>query len=228
VFLSLIGPFAPFCVSLSCFPARPVFHTVCYSSKEYVWHVTQLIDRETAHASFVCWTPGYKSVCNRKVLRPAISTQVSLVFLYLQGNADMIANFQVATVCFSCSPRDSRSLKLDPDNPQKYTALYSTRHYLSLSFSSGSHLVLKASVKLFVSLQCRNLRQPVGLLGRGISPVASPLPTQTKNKGRQTSMPWVGFEPTIPLFERAKTVQKTLPIIIILLRLFNDLIVEVM
>jgi hypothetical protein len=38
----------------------------------------------------------------------------------------------------------------------------------------------------------------------GDQPVARPLPTQ--NKRTQTSMPRVGFEPTIPAFERAKTV----------------------
>jgi hypothetical protein len=41
-------------------------------------------------------------------------------------------------------------------------------------------------------------------------PVARPLPThkttQTQNNRRQISMPWVGFESTIPVFERAKTV----------------------
>jgi hypothetical protein len=41
-------------------------------------------------------------------------------------------------------------------------------------------------------------------------PLARPLPahraTQTQNKRTQTSMPQVGFEPTIPVFERAKTV----------------------
>jgi hypothetical protein len=41
-------------------------------------------------------------------------------------------------------------------------------------------------------------------------PVARPLPThrttQTHNKCTQTSMPWVAFEPTVPAFERAKTV----------------------
>jgi hypothetical protein len=41
-------------------------------------------------------------------------------------------------------------------------------------------------------------------------PVAKSLPTQrttqTQNKRTQTSMPLVGFEPTIPDFERAKTV----------------------
>jgi hypothetical protein len=40
--------------------------------------------------------------------------------------------------------------------------------------------------------------------------VARPLPVhrtaQTQNKRTQTSMSLVGFEPTIPLFERAKTV----------------------
>jgi hypothetical protein len=40
--------------------------------------------------------------------------------------------------------------------------------------------------------------------------VARPLPAhrtaQTQNKRRQTSMPQVGFEPTKPMFERAKTI----------------------
>jgi hypothetical protein len=49
----------------------------------------------------------------------------------------------------------------------------------------------------------------VKLLVWGISPVARSLPThratQTQNKRRQTSMPRAGFEPMIPVFERAKT-----------------------
>jgi hypothetical protein len=44
----------------------------------------------------------------------------------------------------------------------------------------------------------------------GDEPVARPLPahrtTQTQNKPTQTSMPQVEFEPTIPVFEWAKTV----------------------
>jgi hypothetical protein len=44
----------------------------------------------------------------------------------------------------------------------------------------------------------------------GDQPVARPLPAhrpaQTRNKRTKTSMPQVGFEPTIPVFERAKTV----------------------
>jgi hypothetical protein len=44
----------------------------------------------------------------------------------------------------------------------------------------------------------------------GDQPIARPLPTQrttqTQNKRTQTFIPRVGFEPTIPVFERAKTV----------------------
>jgi hypothetical protein len=43
----------------------------------------------------------------------------------------------------------------------------------------------------------------------GDQPVSRPLPmhrtTQTQNKRTETSMPPVGFEPTIPVFERVKT-----------------------
>jgi hypothetical protein len=51
--------------------------------------------------------------------------------------------------------------------------------------------------------------QSVGLLGRGISPVASPyLHTEhhKQNKRTKTSMPRLGFEPTTTVFERVKTV----------------------
>jgi hypothetical protein len=45
----------------------------------------------------------------------------------------------------------------------------------------------------------------------GDQAVARPLPThrttQTQNKHTQTSLPRVGFEPTIPVFEGAKTVR---------------------
>jgi hypothetical protein len=44
----------------------------------------------------------------------------------------------------------------------------------------------------------------------GDQPVARPLPAhrtaQTQNKRTQTSMPQVRFEPTTPVFKRAKTV----------------------
>jgi hypothetical protein len=81
---------------------------------------------------------------------------------------------------------------------------------LRLSFSLSSvfpTLYHRTSVKRFVSLQFINPKT----LGRtpwtGDQLVARPLPTtQTQNKHRQTSVPWVGFEPTIPMFERVKTV----------------------
>jgi hypothetical protein len=80
--------------------------------------------------------------------------------------------------------------------------------YLSSSFLSSRcrHLEHRASVKrCFTSFL--NLRQSVGLLGQGVSPSKSRYllrTTQTENKRRKTSMPWVAFEPTIPAFERAK------------------------
>jgi hypothetical protein len=67
-------------------------------------------------------------------------------------------------------------------------------------YSCCSHLEHRTSVKCFVSLQFLNLRQTVELLGRGISPSQGRYLTQTQNKHEQTSMPWVGFEPTITVF----------------------------
>jgi hypothetical protein len=66
----------------------------------------------------------------------------------------------------------------------------------------------RASVKGYVSLQFLNLRQSVGLLEWGISPSQGHhlnRTTQTQNTRGQTSMLLVGFEPTIPVFKRAKT-----------------------
>jgi hypothetical protein len=51
---------------------------------------------------------------NLKVLRPAISTQVFLVFLCLQANAEMVPKFQVATARFSCSPPNFKLIKITP------------------------------------------------------------------------------------------------------------------
>jgi hypothetical protein len=53
------------------------------------------------------------------------------------------------------------------------------------------------------------LRHSVGLLGRGISPSQGCYlhrEHHNQNKGKQTSMPRVGFEPTIPAFERTERV----------------------
>jgi hypothetical protein len=54
------------------------------------------------------------SVCIRKVLRAAISTEVFLAFLCFQANAEMVLKFHVATGCFSCSPSDLNSSELSP------------------------------------------------------------------------------------------------------------------
>jgi hypothetical protein len=89
-----------------------------------------------------------------------------------------------------------------------------TWFYLSIFIHSCcSHLEHSASVKRFVSLQFVILSYSVTLLGRGISPTQGRYlhrATQIQNKRRQTSMPWVGFESTIPVFERTKTVHACL------------------
>jgi hypothetical protein len=54
----------------------------------------------------------------------------------------------------------------------------------------------------------KSYRQLVGLPGRVISPAQGHYlhrTTQTQNKLGQTSLPRVGFEPTIPVLEWAKT-----------------------
>jgi hypothetical protein len=78
---------------------------------------------------------------------------------------------------------------------------------LSVCLSSRcSHLQHRASVKWsFISLQFLNFRQSVGLLGRVISS-SQGCCLHTNTKQMQSSMSWVGFEPTILLFERAMTV----------------------
>jgi hypothetical protein len=64
----------------------------------------------------------------------------------------------------------------------------------------------RASVKHLVSLQFLYPETVRRTPWMGDQSVARPLPTQTQNKRRQTSVLWVGFELTIPVFERAKTV----------------------
>jgi hypothetical protein len=61
-------------------------------------------------------------------------------------------------------------------------------------------------------LAARHIIYTVGRIPwTGDQPVARPLPrhrtAQTQDKRTQTSMPRVGFKPTIPVFERAKTVR---------------------
>jgi hypothetical protein len=79
--------------------------------------------------------------------------------------------------------------------------------FISLSlFPVAPTLEHRASVNRFVSLQFLNPKTVGGSPWTWDQPIARPLPIQIQNKHRQTSMPWVGFEPTIPPFERAKNV----------------------
>jgi hypothetical protein len=64
-------------------------------------------------------------------------------------------------------------------------------------------------VKRVVSLEFPHRKTVIGLLGREMSPSQGRYlhrTTQTQNKLTQTSMPRVGLESTISVFERAKTV----------------------
>jgi hypothetical protein len=65
-----------------------------------------------------------------------------------------------------------------------------------------------AKFRMFSEFEQLSYIQPVDLLGPGISPSQGRYPNrtaQTQNESTQTSMPWMGFETTIPVFERAKT-----------------------
>jgi hypothetical protein len=99
-------------------------------------------------------------------------------------------------------------------NPNMYPKEKSNklRNIFSLSlslFPVAPTLEHRASVELFVSLHFLNPktvgRIPWTSQGRYLHKT-----TQTQNKRRQTTMPLVGFEPTIPVFERAKIVHHAL------------------
>jgi hypothetical protein len=83
---------------------------------------------------------------------------------------------------------------------------YKVTHYLSIYLSIYGSTAL-ADLGPFFSFLIYT--QSVGPLGWGISPSQDHyihMTTQIQNKRTQTSMPRVGFEPTIPVIERAKTV----------------------
>jgi hypothetical protein len=77
------------------------------------------------------------------------------------------------------------------------------KSFLSV-YSSRALVDLGRFLSFLICTQC------VGPPWTGEQPVSRPLPThrttQTQNKRTQTSMPRVGLEPTIPVFERAKAV----------------------
>jgi hypothetical protein len=115
-------------------------------------------------------------------------------------------------------PRD-RVAQLYPQAPVSlFVAFYVSQSYgggiltglhteISEESIYGCPVLLLNTVRFFCFLMLHTVgRAP----WTGDQPVARPLPkhrtTQRENKRKQTSMPVVGFEPTIPAFERAKTV----------------------
>jgi hypothetical protein len=93
-------------------------------------------------------------------------------------------------------------------------SIYLSIYLISLSLSLYLSVCLSVALQPFVApwplFQFLDLfTQSVGLLGWGFSPLQGRyLHTEQhkQNKGTETSMPWVGFELTIPAFERVKTV----------------------
>jgi hypothetical protein len=118
--------------------------------------------------------------------KPGQGLNTLLCFYFLKGN---ISVFLVVLVVLG--------LQL-----QLYVRWYCT-HCLSLALSLSlclsccSQLQHRASVKRFVSLRCLNPKT----IGR-ISPSQG---RYLHTEQKQTSMPQVGVEPAIPVFERAKT-----------------------
>jgi serine acetyltransferase len=84
----------------------------------------------------------------------------------------------------------------------------------TFTFHSFIHSFIHSSVApqpfvgpgLFFSFVNFLFIQSVAPIGRGISPSQGRHLHNTQNKRTQTSMPWVGSEPTIPAFEWAKIV----------------------
>jgi hypothetical protein len=77
-----------------------------------------------------------------------------------------------------------------------------------LSFPVAPTLEHRVSVKRFVSLQFLNPETVGTNPWIGDQPAARPLPIQTQKNHREMSKLSVGFEPTIPAFELAKTEAK--------------------
>jgi hypothetical protein len=82
------------------------------------------------------------------------------------------------------------------------------RHFSPLLFSPLLWAYSPLDLGCFFSFLI--YRESVGFLGQGISPSQGRYLHTEKHKHRinaqETSMPWLGFKPRIPAFERAKTV----------------------
>jgi hypothetical protein len=88
--------------------------------------------------------------------------------------------------------------------------LFKSSHLIHQFPRTDIYLWLYSPCGTLPLLQFLNLYTVGNTPWTGDQPVARPLPTnritQTMNKRTQTSMPQVGFETTIPVFERVKTV----------------------
>jgi hypothetical protein len=84
---------------------------------------------------------------------------------------------------------------------------YSCSYCIYIYFPVASTWEHRASAKRFVSLQFLNSKTVGRTPWTRDQPVARPPPTQTQNQRRHTSMPWVGFESTIPVLKRVQVVQ---------------------
>jgi hypothetical protein len=123
----------------------------------------------------------------------------------------------------SCSPQPSYSVSIYLSLSVWLSGWLSLSLSLSLSVCLSSWLYAYLSIYLSIYLWIYSPCEPWPFFFRFLSlytdgrtpwtgdrPVARPLPThrttQTQNKRTQTSIPWVRFELTIPMFERAKKV----------------------
>jgi hypothetical protein len=97
----------------------------------------------------------------------------------------------------------SRNLQL----LQRHVVNYETQRHLYIDIYGSTVLFLRLWPNSFSFLIIYTVGRTPWM---GDLSVARPLPThrttRTQNKRKQTSIPWVGFEPRIPAFQRAKTV----------------------
>jgi hypothetical protein len=128
----------------------------------------------------------------------------------VKGKLFLECNYWAAFICFCGIKTKILTLRerriVEEEGRKGEPVINMPKDLIIIIYSCCSHLEHRASVKRFVSLQFLNLRHSVGLLGRVISPSQGRYLTRTQNKHKQTSMLRVRFEPTIPAFERAKTV----------------------
>jgi hypothetical protein len=154
-------------------------------STETVWNTLKLSTSDSilcVHLTFVSLTFYLSSICLSIYLSIRLSVCLS--------------------VCLSVHPSTN-----PPTHPSIHLSIYLSRCLSAcLPVCLWFYSPLLDLGLFFSFLICKH---SVGLLWRGISPSQGRYlhrTVQTQNKRIHTSIPRVGFEPPIPLFERAKTV----------------------